>query len=359
MESLKLADQVLIHDFTNLDGLVKKAHALHQVDPFDGVLAFSEEGLLPAAAIAAHLNIPGLEQGPVHKTCNKYLMRKALESIPHLNVPYSLCTGEEDVRDFFDSVGFPFVLKPLTGFGSKGVVFVNSPDEMEQAYLYSSSNGQESVLAEAYSVGTEFSVESFTYKGEHEILAITDKANTGPPHFVGTFHSLPSLAPPELQKMIMRSVKELLDCINLTFGPAHTEVIVTDQGVKIIESQIRPGGRIYHMIEGALGVDIFHLTARKLFDQEYVPKKGMGGAAIFFIDAAPGIVEKVVGLERVREDPSVYDLSIRCKAGDTVSVWKSSSDRLGHLICVGSTAEQAIASAKKMGQELKIVTKKS
>lgn len=356
VESLKLADQALIHDFSDLDGLKKKAGALHQADPFDGVLAFSEEGLIPAAVISDYLNIPGLELAPVQRTSNKYLMRKALEAAPALNVPYSLCHDVEQVRNFFRQIGSPIVLKPLTGFGSRGVVCVRDPDEIDQAYAYSSDNGQQSVLTEAYIEGTEYSVETFTYKGEHELLAVTDKSNTGPPHFVGTFHSLPSSAPCELQNQIFQSVKQMLDCVGLTFGPAHTEVTVTAEGVKIIESQIRPGGRIYNMLEGAFGIDIFHLTARKLFDQPYTPAGGAGAAAICFIQAEPGVVQKICGLEQVLQEPSVYDVFIRCKEGDEVKVWQNSSHRLGHLICIGSTPEQAVAQARKWGAAIKIIT---
>lgn len=355
IEGIKLANQVFIHDFSNLHELTKKVQALHKVDPFAGVLAFSEEGLIPASSIATHLNIPGIELQPVRKTCNKYLMREALDSTPDINLRYSLCLSPMDVREFYKTIKSPIVLKPLTGFGSRGVIFVNSLADIERAFSYSVQYS-ESILAEEFVKGVEFSVETFTYKGEHQILAITDKLNTGPPYFVGTSHSLPSIKTVEYQEMIKHAVKKLLDCINLTFGPAHTEVTVTENGVKIIESQIRPGGRIYHMLEGALGIDIFELTVKKMFGENYVPKDGKGGAAIIFIEAKPGVINEIIGVEEILKDPSVYDFSLRCKVGDKVDIWNNSTNRLGHLICIGNTTDEAVKSAKKLASKLKINT---
>ncbi|WP_026174297.1 ATP-grasp domain-containing protein [Effusibacillus pohliae] len=359
IEGIKLSDQVLIHDLSKLSELINKVEALHQVDPFDGVLSFSDQGLIPAATIADYLNIPGIELKSVQKTCNKYIMRRSLDANPRINVPYSLCKNPQEVREFFEQVNSSIVLKPLIGFGSRGVILVNSPDEIDNAFQYSISESEARILAEKYINGIEFSVESFTYKGDHEILAVTDKSNTGPPHFVGTFHSLPSVTPIELQEKIQEAVKDFLNCVGLTFGPAHTEVTVTEDGVKIIESQIRPGGRIYHMLEGALGIDIFEMTVKKLFDENYVPKDGKGGAAIYFIQSEPGTVKEILGVEEVHRDRSVFDFSIRCKVGDKVEVWKNSSHRLGHVICTGATTEEAIEAAKKLGSKIKIITSRS
>ena len=75
-------------------------------------------------------------------------------------------------------------------------------------------------------------------------MAITDKETSGPPHFVEVGHSMRSTLPNKMQDEICSVVDKALVALGVDNSPAHSEVIVTRDGPKIVEVGARMGGII-------------------------------------------------------------------------------------------------------------------
>lgn len=356
-KAIEYASRTLI--LSDKDDLLKIINALHESDPFDGVISFSEGGLLQAAQCAEMLKLPGMQVQAVKNTMDKYLFRCCLNSIPECNVKFQLCRNEEEVVEFYNKLrNKQLVLKPVSGMGSKGVISVNDKKNIKEAFRYSSNNFNTPVLAESYLEGDDFSVETFTNKGHHQLIAITDKYNTGPPNFVGKYHVIPSEIDDKKRDFIFNKVARVLDVLNVKFGLAHTEIKVLDTEVKIIEVQLRPGGKFYHLIENGLGIDVFELAINSMFDIVYQPKKGVGSASIYYFDAKEeGIVEKVEGIELVSKNTNVCDINIRVKPGCFIKKWTDTSDRLGHIVCTGVNSHLSLQTAMFLANQIKFMIK--
>lgn len=91
-------------------------------------------------------------------------------------------------------------------------------------------------------IGPEVSVETLTVNGECNVIQITDKITTGAPHFVEMGHTQPSQLPENTKQKVAQLAKLANRAIGIINGPSHTEIIVTNEGPKIVELGARLGG---------------------------------------------------------------------------------------------------------------------
>lgn len=137
----------------------------------------------------------------------------------------------------------PCVVKPISGAGKQGVSFVHSEDEFKAAINYINGATDSEIIVEEYIEGAEVSVESISFEGKHYVIQVTDKENSGPPHFVELSHHQPSSLNPEVIEKIKRIIPNLLTAVGFTNGASHTEMKIDASGnVYLIEINPRGGG---------------------------------------------------------------------------------------------------------------------
>jgi len=148
-------------------------------------------------------------------------------------------------RDFnISDFSFPLIIKPTDRSGSRGVSKVNSNDELEDAIQYAKKESLSGkILIEEYIEGCEVSVEGVSWKGNHQILVITDKITTCSPHFVELAHHQPSSLCEDIQKVIRQETIKCLNALDIKYGASHSEFKITPDGkVFVIEVGARMGG---------------------------------------------------------------------------------------------------------------------
>lgn len=114
------------------------------------------------------------------------------------------------------------------------------------------------MLAEEFLSGHEVSVEGFSQDGVHSVVAVTDKLlGEGGSGFIEAGHSVPARVDEAIRQGIVDLTGRLLDAVGLVEGPSHTEIMITDAGLRIIESHNRAGGdNIPELVRLAYGVDL-------------------------------------------------------------------------------------------------------
>jgi hypothetical protein len=123
--------------------------------------------------------------------------------------------------------------------------------------------------------------------------------------------------------------------------------------------QLRPGGKFYHLIENGLGIDVFELTVNSMFNIKYQPKSGTGSAAIYYLEAKEeGIIDKIEGVDLVSKNKCVCDINIRAKKGCCTKKWEDTSDRLGHIVCIGEDPQSSLKAAESLANQIHFVIKK-
>ncbi|KTD55511.1 phosphoribosylglycinamide synthetase ATP-grasp (A) domain protein [Legionella sainthelensi] len=353
------AQIVFVETYENLSELSRIAKQLHQVHHFRSVVSFTEFGLYPASLIAEQLNIKGNTVFPVEHTRDKFKMRRLLESHQLDSIAYQRCTTLEEVTVFYTKIQAPFILKPVHGAGSQGVCYVDSLENLPNAWDWAIQHGNLELIAEEYLSGKEYSVESLSLDGQHQVIAITEKLTTGFPHFIELGHNSPARLTPEIQQKIQQLILRFLEVIQHQNGPAHTEIKVHQDEIKIIESQTRMGGdQIWELTELTTGVDVISETVLHLLglSQNTKMKKANAATVLFFAREFEEILE-IHGLDSANNLPGIVRIDCTLQKGQKLGKLSSSLSRQGYILGTGSTIDEAISSVSFAMEHVYITTK--
>jgi biotin carboxylase len=337
------AHHLCVFDYRDPDDALRMARALHDSKPLDAVVSFTEYGLMPAAEIKEALGIQGNAKAAVRLTRDKIAMREHLAGRRLGAVRFQRCSSVAEVRDFLVMIGGPIVVKPAEGSGSSGVFHVTSVDQVETAFAHAQAKHPSSTIVEEYVEGPEYSTESFTTDGRHEIIAVTEKITTGPPHFVETGHRMPAPLAEAVFAEFRDLVTRFLDAIGHSFGPAHTELRRGPSGLRIIEGNTRPGGDfIWELVLHAMGRDlvrdsICHLA--RMPPRSRAPGRGAGCVTFFAHEHV--VIERVEGIGAARQTEGIIRLHCSLEPGQRLGALRSSDDRQGVIVAVGTDLADA------------------
>ncbi|MET3139926.1 biotin carboxylase [Undibacterium sp. GrIS 1.2] len=353
----ELADQIITSDLNNA-AVPELVASLHATKPFDVVVSFQELGMLNAAVIGDRLGIASNPLAPVLLTCNKGRMREHLDVQRIRSIPYLIASSPEDVIDFAQRCGWPVILKPISGTGSKQIHKLHAAHEVAPAYAAIVKDfPNASPIAEKFINGLEVSVEGFSWHGKHTILGVTDKITTGAPHFVETGHSMPSALAPALVAQIKALTEEFLVSVGHMSGPSHTEMIISDDGPVIVESHTRTGGdRIFEMVELVHGVDMIGATLQGYAGKEAAHSSNRaGGAAIRYLTLPAGEITAIAGIEQARNSAGVVRCDIDLQIGMRTNSFKNSNERHGYILAIGDSAAEAIENVENAMKKIHII----
>ncbi|MEU6479363.1 ATP-grasp domain-containing protein [Streptomyces sp. NPDC047017] len=344
-------------DLLDVPAVVELAAALDREFDFAGVLSNHEPACPAAEAAALHLGLTAAGKGVTALLRDKARTREALDAAG-AGTCWSRLRSPADIHAVARTAGYPVIVKPADGSASLGVLKVNGPDEADAAWeqarrtlrnehRYHDVLPVTDYLVEPFVEGEEYSVETFSREGRHEVCAVVRKV-TGTA-FVETGHIVPAGLDAELADAVAATVRLLLDGVGLREGPAHTEVIVRDGEVHLLESHARTGGdgipALVRLVTGRdLELDmIAHCAGLPL------PRPGQpvapAAAKAYLVARAAGRVRAVTGLETAAAAAGVRTAELWVAPGDPVRPATASWDRLGEFVAVGATARDAWAAA--------------
>ncbi|MFP7487742.1 ATP-grasp domain-containing protein [Priestia filamentosa] len=336
------------------------------------------DALIPATDFASHITAKVAEElGVKNVTYNAAFLARnkdyAREVYKNHNVPsakFKKVQSYDEALRAAEIIGFPVVLKPTNAASSQNVFFIKDKESLHQAmkkihkfkYTYMDFNVRDEYLIEEYLDGNEFSVELFLLNGKPLLSVVTEKKTSDLPYFVETMHVLPAPINEDLKEQIIETALKALNAIGLINGPSHVEIKVTSDGPKIIEVNGRPGGDNISsdLLKLSLGVDIFENTVNYYTDSpiDLSSKYNKGSAIAYLTSEEEGELLEVVGDKEILQHKNLSRLEITCSPGDYIVIPQSSDDRLGYIITVADTSEEARDIAKQLITKLKVLIKK-
>lgn len=359
---MALADKAIVPGgLMNEDKLVTIA----KEEQIDGVIhPCSEVAMNVMGRINDELGLCGISKEIAIRATNKHLMREAFEKYGAPSPKSILTKDEEDAWNVFcNEFDTNAILKPSRNSGSRGIAKVVkgiSKEEFVALYRRALDESRDhQVLIEQFIEGPEFSVEVIVWKGEPHVLAVTDKKTTEAPYFVELGHNQPSLFPDDVQQKLKNGAIAGCKALGLTNCAAHCELKVQNGEAYLMEIGARMGGDFIstELTHLSSGVDMVAATIDVVLGEEpnLKPVEEKHGVVIRYFTPKPG---KVVSIENttVLNRPDVYDAEIYVKPGDEVREVNSSLDRSGHVIVTAHTAKEAITTAERLIEEVKIVT---
>lgn len=240
-----------------------------------GVLSIASDLAVPTVNfIAKELGLTGNSFSCTNYTTKKQLMRAQLYQAG-LPCPAFLSLDDPAKLLFAgtEKLNYPLIVKPTDRSGSRGVTKAKTIDDLEQAVMDAfNASFEKHVIVEEFISGQEFSVETISWQGKHHFLAITDKTTTGEPYFVETEQHQPAEIDEAQKNEIIDLVFRSLDALELEYGAAHSEIIVTaDKQIYIVEIGSRMGGDFigsdlvylstgYDYLKGIIDISLGHFT---------------------------------------------------------------------------------------------------
>lgn len=362
---LRYADHILTVDtHHDMDGLIQTLRDYGEVHPIDGIIASLDLEILQAAIAAEQLGLPGTPPSAVRICRNKFEMRRKLTE---LNIPtpqFALVDSVEEALEAGKRIGYPCVLKPLDTTGSEGVQMIAKPGDFEEPLRSHRENlmywrgvqKAPQMLVEEYMEGPLISVETVSCGGDIHVLGITDRIVSDPPYFAELFGSFP--AEPEGAEEAIRTTTETLKAIGYDFGPAHTELIVSKSGPRIVEINPRlVGATVSLLMNKVLGYSIHEEILKMHVGLPVSFKTSPKGVGVFqqIVSPKSGWIKELSGMEEIYKVPGVMEFSIDKKEGDFVtSRPQKNLDALGHITVVGESRQQAVERANEAISKLTI-----
>lgn len=136
-----------------------------ETGPLDRLLAILEQLQVPAAEARAACGIPGLSVEGARNFREKARMKEVLRAAGLPVARSRLVTGEAEVWAFVEEVGWPVVLKPPAGLGSKGTYRIADRAALSTALATLAPSSERPLQAEEFVTGTENTLEAVTIGG--------------------------------------------------------------------------------------------------------------------------------------------------------------------------------------------------
>ncbi|MEU5096754.1 ATP-grasp domain-containing protein [Streptomyces sp. NPDC020996] len=316
-----------------------------------------EETMVTAYEVAEDLHAELNPAAAIRFLADKHAMRDLLARRGLSPVSFEAAPTRQEVPDAVERIGYPAVVKPAALAGSRGVfLWQEAQDRAAWTALVDQYGYDGPFLVEEYLRGPEYSVETLSKDGRHQVIGITEKLLGPPPLFVETGHVHPAPLPRDRRQAVEELTTQFLTACGYRFGPAHTEVIWTQHGPRIVESQARLGGdRIPRLVELATGLDIEQAIFAALAGRPAEPAEPTATAIVRFFTFPPGRVDAIHGVETAARLGHVDELSLRLRPGDIVPAVRDSKSRHGHVIVSGASPEEARARCAEVLAGIEVV----
>jgi biotin carboxylase len=325
--------------------------------PIDGIVAVGDRPAVLAARIGRALGLPGHPPEAAAISRNKLATREAFQSAGLPAPGFFATPGDADPASFAPRLRYPAVVKPLALAGSRGVVRVNTEEELLAAFervrrLLSAPDvrlerdqAHGHVLIESFIPGAEHAVEGLLTHGALQTLAIIDKPDPlDGPFFEETIYRMPSVAPPAIQQRIIEAVAAACAAIGLRHGPVHAECRVQtaanheDPRVYVLEVAARPiGGLCSRAVRFEGNVSLEEVLLRHALGEDvstYTREAAASGVMMIPVPRR-GIFRRVDGVDQARAVSGVEDVRITAKPDTTLVPLPEGKSYLGFIFARG------------------------
>ena len=336
LEEKGIIEKLIEVDMSNdEDGIfTDSVKGLSSCSVLDGICTFVELSAPLTARLCHHFGVPGHSVASVWKARDKHQTRSAVETTPSTS-EYAIKTflisqgTNEELFKAAELVGFPAVLKPVSGAASLGVQKVNSIEELVRTYrivndlvselivssgalerrvrMANSESESESteasaeqfhsnvsslqstaIVLEEYISGQEVDIDIVLCNGEMTFCAVSDNGETVEPYFGETYNCCPSLLCEEEQASLKEMAFRITtDALGFRSGVFHVEAKMSTNGPRLIEVNCRMGGgpiRTVHLVRSNVDLVVEQLLLAAGLPAIPIPQAEADQPAIGFLE---------------------------------------------------------------------------
>lgn len=298
------------------------------------VTTATDKPLVMMARVAEKLGYPFFSIDTAVWSTDKFQMKQRFQEYGVQCAKGRLISSADEIV----GMEYPIIVKPRDNSGSRGVKLCQNKLEIENSISEALEVSHiDTVLAEEFIDGREFSIESLHYAGKNEVVQFTEKKTTNFPYNVELGHKQPANLNEYEREQIRSIISQVAVCMHFENCPSHTELKINNRGIFVIETSPRLGGDYItsHLVPLSTGVNmedqLLRIAQKKHVDIkiDHLEK----ASAICFFSLPEGNVTVID--DRINEVsiwPNVCAFQLKLKVGDKVSKITSSINRYGYFI---------------------------
>ena len=225
----------------------------------------------------------------------------------------------QDVDIFNLEFEYPFVLKPLDGWGSKGIYVINNPDELKEKIKEYEDRPYRNnkVFIEEFNVGHEMNVMSWIKDGDLTFIEYSDREVYGAdkttiPHYNRIIH--PSYFLDKTKEVVKEYLLKIANYVGITEGPLVMQVFYDDKNDKYSVGEV--AGRFFGVEQYITRIISNHDINKLLLNLAYDPEKNKKEiknfcnrqdyySCIIYIKSKKGIVKNLGNIDQFINDKRV------------------------------------------------------
>ena len=364
----KLADVFFPVDIFDIAGHVRCADEfVAGGNKIAAVLAAGIDAPETMAALARHLGLPTVEPGIAHVVNHKDEFRKVLQNLG-FPVPRFRAVDESNLPNLekiLDAIRYPLIVKNTDSSGSRGTKMFHVPDMAgirETLHCAMAVSRSKRALIEECWDGSEATVETiFDVNGRFHPCFITDRIfDKSEGYAMETGLRQPSALPEATQREMFNLAEQVARAIGIKIGAAKYDMILTNQGPRIIEMTVRLSGGFdcQYLVPAATGKNVLRaaiLTALgRPFPDDLLRDTKHRVGLTESLWPKPGKILSIRGIEQAKGVPGFEHLFFRYKAGDTIEPYTDCTKRVCFIIVTGETHAAAQESLAKIKNLLRI-----
>lgn len=361
----EVADGIHI-EFSDVPDAVERIIASASREPFNAVVASDDLALEVATRAAVALGLPHNPLSAVAAARRKDLARDALRAAG-LPVPGFRCLDlNQAIAPQISDLDYPCVIKPLAMAASRGVVRVDSRDELLRmlprvgAIVADAmvADERDRVLVESFLRGTEIAVEGLLSAGRLHVLAVFDKPEPlDGPFFEESYYVTPSRLPKSILDRAIERLTEGCAAYGLREGPVHGELRLYAGEAWVVEIAARTiGGDCARLLSFGAGRTLEELVLRHALGWPLELKPRAGAAGVLMIPTpGAGMLRRVEGVLAAQQVPGIDDLVIAVREGYTLTPLPEGGSYLGFMFAHADTPEEVESALRQAHTCLNIV----
>ena len=345
-EGRSLCDEFLHIDLRDTPGLIRAAGEIDGTRGLDAVFTAGTDFSLAVARIAEALGLPGHSPEAASLATDKLLMRRRFQEAGVPSPAFAEIGPGDNPREAAGRIPGPWVVKPVDSMGARGVVKVESPenlaDALEEARSFSFSRR---ALVETLVEGPEYSLDALVEDGRFIPCGLADRHIEYPPCFIEMGHTIPSVLPAETADEIWKVFEQGVRALGLTRGAAKGDIRLSSDGPVIGEIAARLSGGYMSgwTYPYATGIEpvrgALRLAAGLPASLPEAPLSLVcAEKALIGID---GRVRNLDGRDKALGLPGVREVFLRFSPGMEIRFPRNNVEKAANVIATGRDAEQA------------------
>ena len=342
---LSLADHSQVVDLRDTDAVIRFAH---QIAP-RAILPVPLGSIISTVGVVNDaLGLCGISATATSLCTDKQKLATTLEQAG-LFTPRSLVAEDAAaILPSAESLGWPVILKPIAGSGSRGVVACQQADELLQWLPWHLQQRQaDQTVVQQFIPGLEVGVDGVMLDGELKILMIRDKEITAAPFRLPFAFLAPAQLETQQEQCLEQTLATACRALALNHCLVHADVILTEQGqAVVVDISGRPSG--FHisakMAPSLLGFNpLAEMIRYQLGERANFQARPAGATILRFLSAPAGTFLDIQGLPAARHLPGIVAAESFLEPGETILPRRCgrSGYRVGYLMAHGSTRQEA------------------